>query len=80
MKVHELIHELQQYPADMPVMVDGYEEGYDELNIVKRICVRQRATKNLASWKGDYTDCESTESQHGVATSVSAVLLPRTKQ
>ena len=31
MTVEELVQALQNYPADMPVVVDGYEEGYDDL-------------------------------------------------
>ena len=31
MNVGELIQLLNAYPSDLRVMVDGYEEGYDDL-------------------------------------------------
>ncbi len=38
MNVRNLIDALDRCPGDMPVMVDGYEQGYDELS-PERICV-----------------------------------------
>ena len=39
MNVGELIQLLNDYPADLRVMVDGYEDGYDDL---EPGCVRVR--------------------------------------
>ena len=32
MTVGQLIRQLQRYPQDMRVVVDGYEDGYDDLS------------------------------------------------
>jgi len=39
--VSELIEILQQYPADMPVVVSGYENGYDNFYQPDVIKVKQ---------------------------------------
>lgn len=33
--IAELIAELQKFPPDMPVKIEGYESGYDDFNIVQ---------------------------------------------
>ena len=40
MTVNELIQLLGSYPADMRVVVDGYEEGYDDLSQEQLCLVR----------------------------------------
>lgn len=37
MTVSELITALQTYPPDARVVVLGYEEGYDDVTLVKRL-------------------------------------------
>ncbi len=56
MNVKELIEVLGEYPAEMRVVVQGYEDGYDD---VKSGCVKQRQVKLNAGkedWVGDHMD------------------------
>ena len=39
MTVQELITQLQNFPKDMPVVVDGYEGGCDDLNTLDEVKV-----------------------------------------
>ena len=39
MTVGELIQELKTYPPDARAMVQGYEDGYDEVSVVRSIRV-----------------------------------------
>lgn len=39
MTVKELIAALQNYPPDTRVIVMGYEEGYDDITLVKQIAI-----------------------------------------
>lgn len=52
MKVDDLIKLLQEYPSDLRVVVDGYEDGYDDLTprqiTVEEICLN--TGKN--DWEG----------------------------
>ena len=56
MAVEELVQALQSYPADMPVVVDGYEEDYDYLEqhriSVKEICL----DVDSECWEGRHRD------------------------
>jgi hypothetical protein len=39
MDIKELINELQKYPSDMPVIVEGHEGGYDDISEIKEVSV-----------------------------------------
>lgn len=39
MTVKELIAALQNYPPDLRVIVLGYEDGYDDVTLVKQITI-----------------------------------------
>lgn len=67
MTVSELIQKLQQADPDSKVLVDGYEDGYEELEKVSFVSVKYK--KEQAWYYGPYEDAES-----GGQT---AVLLPR---
>ncbi len=53
MTVHKLIRLLENHPADMRVVVNGYEEGYDDLS-PEQISVR---TIRLNTGKNDWEGC-----------------------
>ena len=56
MTVEELVQALQNYPADMPVLVDGYEEGYDDLD-QDLISVKEiRLNAGSEWWEGRHRD------------------------
>ena len=56
MNVKELIEVLGEYPAEMRVVVQGYEDGYDD---VSASSVQQRHVKLNAGkerWEGDHIE------------------------
>ncbi len=55
MNVHELIDLLRQYPGSLRVVVNGYEDGYDDLSS------GQISVKSIAL----YTGVHDWEGQHG---------------
>jgi hypothetical protein len=40
MIIEELIHQLQKYPKNSLVIVQGYEDGYDEVTNVTEISIQ----------------------------------------
>jgi hypothetical protein len=69
MTVGELIEELKKHAPETLVIVSAYEEDYDELEVVKKIKVRQVPSENY--WSGNFTDYPEED------CNVSAILLPR---
>ena len=56
MTVKELIEKLQQFPADCPVVLDGYEDGYNEATDIRRKTI---ASQDAAEWfNGEFDDAE----------------------
>lgn len=54
MTVSQLIASLQAYPPDARVVVLGYEEGYDDITLVKEIAI---APEEKPAWyRGRYDD------------------------
>lgn len=56
MTVGELITALQGYPPDARVVVMGYEEGYDDITLVKKIAIEPM--ENPMWCKGRYDDAD----------------------
>ena len=52
MKNKDLIEKLKQYPEDMEIVSDGYEDGYDTIKDVQTI--EAYRDKNKPWWNGDY--------------------------
>ena len=52
MTVQQLITLLQQYPDDLPVVVQSYEEGYDPVTDVGELTIAE--TQNRAWYVGVY--------------------------
>lgn len=47
MNVKELIEILEKYPPDMRVVVEGYEDGYDDITIIKELSIKLNANKEF---------------------------------
>ncbi len=47
---------LQSYPDKMPVVVDGYEEGYDSISITRMRIITIVSRAKHTSWEGEFTD------------------------
>lgn len=56
MTVSELITVLQSYPPDARVVGLGYEEGYDDITLVKEIAIEPIAKPQWC--KGRYDDAD----------------------
>ena len=54
MTVKELIAALQNYSPDLRVIVLGYEEGYDDITLVKQIAIMPE--EKPVWYKGRYDD------------------------
>ena len=54
--VKGLIDELAKFPPDVPVVVDGYEEGFEQLDTDRLSTVSMRHKPDHADWEGEYED------------------------
>jgi hypothetical protein len=69
MTISELITALQKYPPDARVVVLGYEEGYDDITLVKEIAIEP--VEQPKWYIGRYDDAPPEQA----ATAEKAVLL-----
>lgn len=67
--VGALIAALQNYPPDARVVVLGYEEGYDDISLIKQVAIEPM--ENPMWCKGRYDDAPPEQA----ATAEKAVLL-----
>ena len=75
MTVAELIRILQNYPHDARVVVNGYEEGYDDLE-PDRIDMRKlRLNAGKKWWEGRHRELWDTRTEGNAIAK--AVVLPR---
>lgn len=67
MTVSELIEALKSYPPDARVVVLGYEEGYDDISLIKQIAI---GPMEKPMWcKGRYDDAppeQAASAEHAV--------------
>jgi hypothetical protein len=59
MKIEELIEQLKKYPAEMQVVVAGYEGGYNDICQIKSLKIKLNA--NTQDYMGQHDDAEPTE-------------------
>ena len=52
MTIGELVRLLETYPLDMRVVVDGYEEGYDDLSPEQVSVVKVELNTGTQAWQG----------------------------
>ena len=79
MSVRAMIDLLKEYPEDMPVVVSGYEEGYDDLSPEQISVIPLALNTGVHDWEGKHGDPgdQPTTSQEA-ATTVEALALHRT--
>lgn len=79
--IDDLMKELDKYPRDTPVFVDGYENGYEPVlkkNITTVTVVRDKTVHDEGYWKGKYEEKEFLMSWEIEPNSeISVVLLSR---
>ena len=79
MTIGELIQLLESYPPDMRVVVNGYEEGYDDLSPEQISVARILLNTGAHSWQGRHGDPRDvSERSRSHARSVDALVLQRT--
>lgn len=76
MTIAELIRILQTHPPDMRVVVDGYEEGYDDLcsELVSVQDIRLDAGENW--WEGQHRDFEDARAEGSAIVKALALRRP----
>ena len=73
MTVSEMIDLLGGYPADMRVVVNGYEEGYDDLSPGQVSVLRIALNTGVHDWEGRHGDADEASASEGSAESVTTV-------
>ena len=61
MTTGELIQLLAQYPTDLRVVVNGYEDGYDDLSPEQVSSVRIALNTGKHRWEGKHGDAGRAE-------------------
>ena len=69
--VAELIKELEQFPQDLPVLVNGYEDGFENIVKLERIKFEHKADSPY--WSGEFQETE----QQNTKNSMEAIVLRR---
>ena len=59
MTVHDLIHVLRTFPADMRVVVNGYEEACDDVSPEGIAVVTVRLNRGKKDWQGRHLEPET---------------------
>ena len=70
MKVKELISILEKLDPELTVLVDGYEDGFDNIRSLQKIKVEPDNDKKEKYWLGDYKISLADNAE-------SAILIPR---
>ena len=52
MNVEELIEQLHQLPGNLPVLIEGYETGWDGIHELRTACVVPY--RKAEAWDGEY--------------------------
>ena len=58
MTVYELIHLLRKHPPDLRVVVDGYEDGYDDLSPEQLRTVKITLNTGTRDYVGTHGDVD----------------------
>ena len=56
MTIQELIRILRAYPADMRVVVNGYEEGFDDVSPERIAVVKVQLNRGTKDWQGRHLE------------------------
>ena len=77
MTVKELVKLLGKYPDDLRVVVNGYEDGYDDLS-PERISVRKiQLDTQIHDWEGQHSDFYDSEKEIADDTKIVEALVFR---
>ena len=59
MTVQDLIQVLRSYPADMRVVVNGYEDGFDDVSPEGIAVVKVQLNRGTKDWQGRHLGAET---------------------
>lgn len=78
MTVSQLIEVLQTHPGDLRVVVNGYEEGFDDLSPDHVSLVRIALNTGVEDWQGQHGEADENPSDAAsTVTTVHALVLRR---
>ena len=78
MTVSQLIEVLQTHPGDLRVVVNGYEEGFDDLSPEQISLVRITLNTGVEDWQGQHGEPDENPADGAsTITTVDALLLRR---
>ena len=77
MTVSELVELLGSYPPDMRVVVDGYEEGYDDVLSERVAVVKAQLDLGTKSWEGQHREWFSLKENPNNKNEITEVLALR---
>ena len=75
MTIGELIRLLESYPSQMRVVVNGYEEGWDDLSSEQISVIEIQLNTGLHRWQGQHGDPRDVSKRS--STPVEALVLGR---
>ena len=61
MTVKELVELLGKYPEDLRVVVNGYEDGYDDLSLERISIIKIQLNTQIHDWEGQHSDFYGSE-------------------
>jgi hypothetical protein len=65
MTASELIDKLKQYPANMRIVVVGYESGFDDIETIQEVSIDKFRKKR--EWDGKYRERTNSATINAVA-------------
>ena len=77
MTVSELIKLLQEYPANLRAVVNGYEDGYDDLSPEQISIAKISLNTGKHHWEGQHGDPRHRVKETSSATKVEEALVLR---
>ena len=63
MTVKELVELLGKYPDDLRVVVNGYEDGYDDLSLERISIIQIQLNTQIHDWEGQHSDFYGSEKE-----------------
>ena len=77
MTVKELVKLLGKYPADLRVVVNGYEDGYDDLSLERISVIKIQLDTQIHDWEGQHSDFYDSEKEIADDTEIVETLVFR---
>lgn len=63
MTVKELVEHLGKYPDDLRVVVNGYEDGFDDLSPERLSVIKIQLDTQIHDWEGQHSGFHGSETE-----------------